>query len=804
MRDIIQDFRYATRLLLRSPAFTMVAVAALALGIGANTAIFSVVDTLLLRPLPYANADRLAVVWEHNIPRDRKNNVVSPGNFIHWQELNQSFTELSAVSMTFRTTLTGAGDATELPVQYVSAGIFRILGVRPALGRDFTPQDDAPGVRVVTISDRLWRQRFGADPTIVNRTIVLDGRPNVVAGVMAPGFSILDRSVDVWSTIGLPPAARTPRGRWIGVVGRLKDGVTMAQAQSDMARVHQELTRRFPEFNTGWTANVVPLRDELTGSVKPALWVMLGAVGFVLLIACANVGNLVLARATSRQRELAVRAALGAGRGRLIRQMLAESLLLSMVGAAAGLLLAWWSVIALRTTIADRVPIARLDQVSIDATVLLFTVAAALVSALLFGIAPALTSAGARLTEALKDGGRAGSAARGARVRSVFVVVETALALILLVGSGLLLRSFVALMRIDPGFDPAQTMTVKVSIPTAKYRDAAQQQSFFNQLFEKLDALPGVTAAGGTSFLPIAGLGAATGFEVVGQPKPAAGQEPVTDVRVVTHDYFRAMGVPLLRGRTFDSRDAGVNIRRVIVNQALARKHFPNEDPIGKSIIVSWNDEAPDEIVGVVGDVRQQDLETEARATIYWPPGRFTYPFMSVAIRTAGDPRNVVAGAVAALHELDPNVAAADVKTMDAVIDASVAQRRLTMLLLSIFAVVALVLAAVGIYGVIGYSVSQRTQEIGIRMALGAQRATVLRMVVGQAMTLAGVGIAAGAAGAWGLTRLMQKLLFGVEPSDPATFIAVAAVLALVAGVAASIPGLRATHVDPVIALRSE
>ena len=804
MRDVIQDFRYAARLLRRSPAFTIVAVAALALGIGANTAIFSVVDTLLLRPLPYANADRLAVIWEHNIPRNRKNNVVSPGNFIHWQELNQSFTGLSALSMTFRTTLTGAGDATELPVQYVSADIFRILGVRPALGRDFTKEDDAPGVNVITISDRLWRQRFGGDPTIVNRTIMLDGRPNLVAGVMPPGFSILDRTVDVWSTIGLPPAARTPRGRWIGVVGRLKDGVTMAQAQADMVRVHQELTRRFPDFNTGWTANVVPLRDELTGSVKPALWVMLGAVGFVLLIACANVGNLVLARATARQRELAVRAALGAGRGRLIRQMLAESLLLSVVGAAAGLLLAWWSVIALRTTIADRVPIARLDQVSFDGTVLLFTAGAALISALLFGIAPALTSAGARLTEALKDGGRAGSAVRGARIRNVFVVVETALALILLVGSGLLLRSFVALMRVDPGFDPAHTMTVKVSIPTAKYRDAAQQQTFFNQLFEKIDALPGVTAAGGTSYLPIAGLGAATGFEVVGQPKPPAGQGPVTDVRVVTHDYFKAMGVPLLRGRTFDSRDTGANIRRVIVNQALARKHFPNEDPIGKSIIVSWNDEGPDEIVGVVGDVRQQDLETEARATIYWPPGRFTYPFMSVAIRTAGDPRNIVAGAVAALHELDPNVAAADVKTMDAVIDASVAQRRLTMLLLSIFAIVALVLAAVGIYGVIGYSVSQRTQEIGIRMALGAQRATVLRMVVGQAMTLAAVGIAAGAVGAWGLTRLMQKLLFGVEPSDPMTFIAVAGVLALVAGVAASIPGLRATHVDPVIALRSE
>jgi putative ABC transport system permease protein len=804
VRNVVLDFRYAARLLLRSPAFTLVAVAALALGIGANTAIFSVVDTLLLRPLPYADADRLAVIWEHNIPRDRQHNVVSPGNFIHWQELNQSFTELSALSMTFRTTLTGAGDATELPVQYVSAGIFRILGVRPALGRDFTQQDDAPGVGVVIISDRLWRQRFGADPTIVNRSIQLDGRPNVVAGVMPAGFSILDRTVDVWSTIGLPPSARTPRGRWIGVVGRLKDGVTMAQAQADMVRVHQELTRRFPDFNTGWTANVVPLREELTGTVKPALWVMLGAVGFVLLIACANVGNLVLARATARQRELAVRAALGAGRGRLIRQMLVESLLLSIMGSTAGLLVAWWSVVALRTTIADRVPIARLDQVSIDGTVLLFTAGAALVSALLFGIAPALTSAGARLTESLKDGGRSGSAARGARIRSVFVVVETALALILLVGSGLLLRSFVALMRVDPGFDPAHTMTVKVSIPTAKYRDAAQQQAFFNQLFEKLDALPGVTAAGGTSFLPIAGLGAATGFQIVGQPKPSAGQEPVTDVRVVTHDYFKAMGVPLLRGRTFDSRDAGTNVRRVIVNQALARKHFPNEDPIGKSIIVSWNDEGADEIVGVVGDVRQQDLETEARATIYWPPGRFTYPFMSVAIRTAGDPRTVVAGAVAALHELDPNVAAADVKTMDAVIDASVAQRRLTMLLLSIFAVVALVLAAVGIYGVIGYSVSQRTQEIGIRMALGAQRATVLRMVVGQAMLLAALGIAAGAGGAWGLTRLMQRLLFGVEPSDPATFVGVAGILALVAAVAASIPGLRATRVDPVIALRSE
>jgi putative ABC transport system permease protein len=801
--DLLQDFRYAARLLVRAPGFTLVAVTALALGIGANTAIFSIVDTLLLRPLPYADASRLAVVWEHNVPRDRKNNVVSPGNFIHWRELNQSFKDLAAVSMTFRTTLTGAGDPAELPVQYVSGSLFGLLGVRPAIGRDFTPQEDAPGVGAVAISDRLWRQRFSADRTIVNKTITLDGRPNLVVGVMPPGFFVLDNSVEVWSTIGLPPTARTPRGRWLAVVGRVKDGVSMAQAQDDMARVHAELTRRFPEFNTGWTARVVPLRDELTGAIKPALWVMLGAVGFVLLIACANVGNLVLARATARQRELAVRAALGAARGRLIRQMLAESLLLSFVGAAAGLGLAWWALAVLRSTVAARLPIARLDQIGIDGQVLLFTIGVALLSALIFGITPALSAAGTRLTDALKDGGRSGSASHGARVRSAFVVVETALALILLVGAGLLLRSFVMLLHVDPGFDPAKTMTMKVSIPTAKYDGAPKQQAFFDQLFEKIDALPGVTAAGGTSFLPLNGLGAATGFEIIGQPKPRAGEEPVTDVRVVTHEYFKAMGVPLLRGRAFDARDRGTGVRRVIVNQALARQYFPNEDPIGRSILVSWNDKGVDEIVGVVGDVRQEDLDTEARATIYWPPSRFTYPFMTVAIRTMGDPRGVVSGAVAALHGLDANVAAADVRTMEDVIDNSVAQRRLTMLLLSLFAALALTLAAVGIYGVIGYSVSQRTQEIGIRMALGARQSAVMRMVVSQAMGLAAAGIAAGGVGAWGLTRLMQKLLFGVAPSDPVTFGTVAALLAVVAVLAAVVPALRATRVDPVVALRS-
>ena len=427
-----------------------------------------------------------------------------------------------------------------------------------------------------------------------------------------------------------------------------------------------------------------------------------------------------------------------------------------------------------------------------------------LLSGAVFGLVPALAGRGGRLVDALKEGGRAGTAGRGARTRNLLVVVETALALVLLVGAGLLVRSFAAVLHVDAGFDPSHTVTMKVTIPQATYKTADEQRAFFDRLFARIDAIPGVQAAGGTSFLPLNGAGAATSFEIVGQPKPAAGQEPVCDVRVVTHDYFRAMGVPLLRGRVYDTRDAGKNVRRVIINAAMARAHFASRDPIGQHIIVSWNDEGPDEIVGVVGDVRQADLEDEARPTVYWPPSRFTYPWTAMAIRTGGDARAIVAPAVAVLHELDPSVAAADIRTMRDVIDVSVAPRRLTMTILTVFAAVALLLAAVGIYGVIGYTVTQRTQEIGIRMALGAGRASVLQMVVGQALVLALAGIAAGAAGALALTRLMSNLLFGVTPTDPATFAAVAVLLTIIAAAAAAIPAARATRVDPLTALRAE
>jgi putative ABC transport system permease protein len=810
MRDLIHDVRYAARLLVHAPGFAVVCILALALGIGANAAIFSVVNGVLLRPLDYRDPESLVVIWEHNLPRDRRDNVVSPGNYLHWREMNRVFADMGAVA-TFRATMSGRGEAEEVPIQYVTASVMPLLGVPPRLGRWFTTGDEAPDVKASIISERLWRQRFGADPHVVGQTVLLDGVSNTIVGVMPASFSVFaamlgarpDR-VDLWSCIGFSAEARTPRGRWLTVVGRLKPGVTLAQAQDDMTRVHAELTRLFPAFNTGWTARVVPMRDQLTGDVRPALLVMLGAVAFVLLIACANVGNLLLARATDRRREMAVRAALGAARGRLLRQMFAESLLLSSIGAAAGLLLAWWGVAALRTFVSARLPLPRIDQVAIDGRVLAFTAMTAAISGVAFGIFPALAAAGERLADGLKDVGRTASAGRTARIRSAFVVVEVGLALVLLVGAGLLLRSFAALIGVNPGFDPSHTLTVKVSIPAATYKTADQQRAFFDRLFERIDALPGVRLAGGTSFLPLNGLGAATSFSIVGQPKRPAGQEPVTDVSVVTHNYFGAMGIRLLRGRTFDSRDAGRGVRRVVVNEALARKYFAATDPIGQHIVVSWNDESSDEIVGVVGDVRQQGLDADVRPAIYWPPARFAYPFMTVAVRASGDPSALVSSVTSQIHQLDPNVAAADVRTLDDVVDRSVAQRRLTMTLLWVFALLALALAAVGVYGVFSYTVSQRTREIGIRMALGADSASVMRMLLREALALAGAGILCGTAASLVLTRMLQSLLFAVTPWDPITFGAVAGFLAAIATAAALLPGRRASRVDPLTALHAD
>ena len=805
LRQALQDLRLGTRLLLASPAFTIAAVAALAIGIGANTAIFAVVNTLLIQPLPYKDPDRLAIVWEHNLPRDRRNNVVSPGNYLHWREMNSVFAEMSIVSMTFRAAHTGGGEPEEVKQQIVNATLFPMLGVNAALGRVFTAEEDRPDAnRFVLLSDRFWRRRFGADSNVIDRTIILNGDPFTVVGVMPAGFSILDKNVDIWVPAGFSAEARTPQGRWTMVVARLKDGITFPQAQQDMTRVAGLLTTMFPAFDTGWTARVVSLKEQLTGDVRPALLILLGAVGFVLLIACANVANLLIVRATTRHRELAVRAALGADRARLIRQLLSESLLLSVIGGAGGLALAWWALNFLRSVVAATLPIQRLEFVGINGWVLLFTCAIALGSGLLFGIIPAFTAAGISLTDALREGGRTGTARRGRGIRQALVVLEMALALVLLVGAGLLVRSFQTLMHVNPGFDPSKTITMKVTLPSGSYKDDVQIIGFFDRLFGRIDSLPGVLAAGGVSFLPLNGLGSATGFTIEGQEKPRAGEEPVSEVKVVTHDYFRAMGIPLLRGRLFDGRDTAPNTRRIIVSQELVTQYFGDRDPIGRRIVLSWNDQGPDEIIGVVGDVRSVNLETQSRGASYLPPARFAYPFLSIAVRTSADGLGLAPSIVNAVHELDPNIPVSEIRSMSEVMAVSTTERRLTMVLLLIFSVVALLLASVGIYGVISYSVTQRTQEIGIRMALGAQRRDLLRMVVGNAMLLASVGIALGAAGAFVLTRLMTTLLFSVKPQDPATFLAVAILLVGVAALASYVPGRRATRVDPVVALRAE
>jgi putative ABC transport system permease protein len=867
----LQDLRYGLRLLTRSPGFTLMAVAALAIGIGANTAIFSVINTLILQPPPYRDPARLAVLWEYKTAGESQNNVVSPGNFIHWREMNRSFEDLSAVSLTSRQTITGSGgsdgdvgsggssgsasggngssagvgggEPEEAMLQFVSASFFELLGVAPVLGRPFTTAEDVPDSRVVVISERLWKRRFGGDPAVLKRPLLLDGTAFTITGVMPAGFSYLDRTVDLWRPVGFRPEARTPRGRGVYVLGRLKPDVTAARADDELKRIHTEMTRLFPRINTGWSARVIPLHEELTGEARPALFVLIGAVACVLLIACANVANLLLARATTRQREMAVRAALGAARGRLVRQMMAESLLLAFAGGVAGLALAWWAVRAVRLVVAERLPIARLESVTIDGTVLMFTIAACVLSGVFFGLVPALTASGAILSESLKEGGRTGSAARGARTRGTFVIAEIALALVLLVGAGLLVRSFAKLLAVDPGFD-LNTVSMRISLPASRYSGDVKPVQFYQHLFDRIDALPGVHGAGAISFLPLVrGGGAATSYTVVDQPPPPRGQEPVTEVCVVTRDYFKAMGIPLVRGRLFTKQEdatprepmapqtssvlGGVpanprlaasaataalpqaamkpaRTNYLIVNETLARRHWPGQDPIGKRLRVSWGEDVDSIVVGVVGDTRFRRLDTSPRSTIYWPYPQNVYRSMTLTVRASADPATLTKSITELVRQQDPNLVVADVRTMEEVVSTSVARQRLMMLFLAIFAVAALLLAAVGIHGVIAYSVTQRTQEIGIRMALGAQARDVLMMVVGHALLLAAAGITIGGAAALLLSRVMEGLLYDITPLDPLTYGGVTLMLSAVAAVAAWLPGRRATRVDPVIALRAE
>jgi putative ABC transport system permease protein len=800
---MLNDVRYAVRVLLKNPAFTAVALLVLALGIGANTAIFSVVNTLVLKPLPFRDPASLVVVWERNIPRDRKTNVVAPANYLRWRDQQQVFEDMAAFTPALTANLTGAGEPEEIEVQLVTAGLIPLLGVQPQHGRSFTLAEDIRDGDVVVLSHRLWLRRFGADPAIVGKAITLNGRARTVAGVMPSGFSLFDREVELWAPLGLTDADRAPRGRYMVALARLKPGVMIDQAQANMDTIAARLTQELPEFDTGWVSNVVLMQEQLVGPVRPALLVLLGAVGFVLLIACANVANLLLVRASARQRELALRTVLGAGRGRLVRQLFVESLVLAGFGGAAGLALAHFGLRALIAASTDTLSVPRIDEIGVDARVLGFAVLVSILTGLIFGAAPALTASAVDLGESLKEGTR-GTGTRGGRLRSGLVVAEIALALMLLVGAGLLIRSFSRLLTVDPGFRPEGVLTMQLNLPNTTYDSHVRIVGFYRELVERIERLPGVVSAGGVSFLPLTGAGAATNFTIVGQPEPQAGQKPVADVRVVTGDYFAAMGIPLLKGRTFTGREAGNAARVVVINETMARRYWPNEDPIGQRVVISWNENLEDEIVGVVGDSRHAGLDTEPRPMTYWPNTRFAYGRMALTIRTAVDPGSLTSAVVNTVRELDPAQPVSNIRTMEDVVASSVTLRRLTMMLLGVFALVALTLAAVGIYGVLAHTVSQRTHEIGVRLALGARASDVLWLVVGHAMALAGAGLALGFAGAYALTGVMRALLFDVTPTDPVTFASVAAVLGVVALTASAIPALRAVRTDPVVALRYE
>ena len=802
VETFFQDIRYGMRSLLKKPGFTLTAVIALGLGIGANTAIFSVINGVLLRSLSYREPDRIVMLWEQNLTVNRNQNVVSPANFLEWQKQSSSFQQMAAAWDT-RVNLTEGGEPEEIQAQRVTATFFPALGVQPLMGRSFAEEEDRPGGNlVVVLGHRLWQTRFGGNPGILGQQTTISGRSYTIVGVMPADFHFLNREVQAWLPLALDPAIDYRKsGRFLRTLACLKPGPTIQQAQTELSGIAKQLEKEHPAYNVGWGVNVVPIHEQVVGDIRPILNLLLAAVALVLLIACANVANLLLSRAAARHKELALRAALGAGRMRLIRQMLTESVLLGLMGGAFGVFLAYWGIQVLIAFGPDNIP--RLHDITIDPRVLGFTFVVSVSTGMLFGLLPALQASRPDLNDALKEGARGSTGGRGRIFRNLFVVAEVSLALVLLIGAGLMIRSFFQLHQVRTGFTTENVLTMRVQLPMAKYKEAGQRAAFFKQAQERIALLPGVKAAGAINFLPLNGLASSSSFKVEGRPEPAVGELPGTEVRVITPNYFTAMGIPLLKGRVFDEHD-GADSRVLVINETMARRFFPNENPIGKRIVVSWDPNVADEIVGVVGDIKEYGLNLDSNPAIYWPHPREPYQFMNFVLRTSTDPMLLASAAQKEIRALDPNQPVADVRTLRQVVSKSIARPRFNTLLLAIFAGVALVLASVGIYGVMNYSATQRTHEIGIRMALGAERSDIMRLVVGQGMLLTGTGIVIGVLASWALTRVMASLLFGVTATDLPTFIGVSAVLAAVAFIANYIPARKATRVNPVIALRYE
>jgi putative ABC transport system permease protein len=805
MNTLWQDLRYGLRLLIKRPGFTAIIVAVLALGIGANTAIFSVVNSVLLRPLNYPDSGAIMTIWEDHTRREGPaREWTSPPGFHDWREQNTVFSHM-AVMVGWGPTLTEAGEPEMLAGASISHEAFAVLGVKPLLGREFKPEEDKTGAeRVAILGHRLWQRRFNGDPAVIGRSLRLSGESYTVIGVMPPGFQLpIINNAEIWRAWQPALSPNCQRGCITQrVIARLKPGATVERARADLTTIAQRIEQQFPDTNKYVGVTVTPLHALVVGNVREGMLALLLAVGFVLLIACANVANLLLVKAAARAREIAVRAALGASRWQIIRQLLSESVLLALIGGAVGMLLAFSLVNLLKRIAPDGTP--RVAEISIDGRVLLFSLGVAALTGLLCGLVPALQASKGDLNQALREAG-AGSkgSSGGGRVRSVLVVAEIAIALTLLIGAGLLLRSFLRLQSVDPGFNPAGVLTARLGLPQNAYPNRQQVANFYNQLHERLKALPGVQGVSFGSSVPMTGVDTDTSFLIEGRPAPPPGQSQASWFSVVSPDYFRTMNIRLREGRVFNESDSEDAPRAVVIGETMARRYWPNESPIGKRLGFGRGPEWR-EIIGVVADVHHFGLSVDARPTMYFSSRAVSRAFTTVVMRVQGKPLDYVAALRREVEALDKNLAISSIQTLEELVAGTIAVPRLLMSLFTGFAAVALLLAALGIYGVMAYSVAQRVREIGIRIALGAQARDVLRLVVGQGMKLALLGVALGLAASFALTRLMESLLFGIRATDPLTFAGVALLLTLVALLACYVPARRATKVDPLVALRYE
>ncbi|HYP28749.1 MAG TPA: ABC transporter permease [Blastocatellia bacterium] len=812
LETLWQDLRYGFRMLGKNPGFTAIAVLTLALGIGANSAIFSVVNAVLLRPLPYKDPDRLVQFWETNPLRGWTQATVAPANFFDWEKQSQSFDGLAAYMGSDRKEaglaglqFTGGDEPERLQGLGVSANIFSVLGVEAALGRTFREEETWQGKhRVAVLSHGLWQRRFSASPDVIGRKITLNGRDLEIVGVMPPGFYFPSREVELWVPFGWNQnnIVQLRRPHFLRAVARLKPGVTVEQARAEMNNIAAALEEQYPDTNTQMGVGLGPLKQWIVEDTQLALIVFLVTVGLVLLIACANVANLQLARAAARTKEMAIRTALGARRGRIVRQLLTESLLLSIIGGALGLALAVWGRDLIIAFSPGNIP--RLEETSLDARVLGFTVGITLLTVLLFGLAPAIHSSKPDPVIELKGGGRRGGVFHGQRLRSALVIGEVALSLMLVISAGLMIRSFMRLQQVDPGFDPDNALTLRISLPGAKYPEDKQATDFFERAQEKIRNLPGVLSVGATSRLALKGYRWTGDLTIEGRPPEEYDRE--VRHKEITPDYFRAMGISLIAGRFFDASDRAEGQPVVIINETLARRHFRNEDPVGKRLKFAKPEQDGQwrTIVGVVKDEKQDGLGAEVKPEIYETHLQSAQSEMTFVVRTATDPGSLTGAVREEIRSLDKDLPPYEVKTLNTVLHESVARERFTMILLATFAAVAMTLAAVGIYGVMSYTVVQRTHEMGIRMALGARPRDVLKVVVGQGMTLALIGVAVGLVAAFGVTRVMASLLFGVSSLDVATFAVTALLLVGVALLACYIPARRTAKIDPLRALRYE